>query len=370
MGRTRRRHFLARAKDEALFACDLYNERRREPNLEAFVVHMQIAWLNLLTAIFERDGVDYYYRKGRRFVLVDGERKCWDVTKCIKTYIAAEGDPVRTNLLFFIGLRNKIEHRFNAKQRRALGLAVAGRAQSLIANFESALVTEFGQDESLADELRFPIFLSSLTSEALDAVKALRSALPRAVTQYITDYDRGLSAATLEDQAYEFRVLLIPMKAPKSKADASITFVDERNLTAEQRQELAKMTVIVRDRFTEVGGTGRHLAGQVVTQVKAVVPTFKPHNHTDAWRFYGVRPPSRSEFPERTTTKFCVYERAFKQYTYTDAWIAFLKNELAAEDPMDVLQRWHAGPSEAVAAAGELPALPAAAEANAVPGGA
>jgi len=319
---------------------------------------MQVAWLNLLTAIFERDGVDYYYRKGRRFLIVDGERKCWDVTKCIKEYLTTESDPVRTNLLFFVGLRNKIEHRFNAKARRALGLAVAGRAQSLIANFERVLVKEFGKDESLSDELRFPIFLSSLTSEALDAVKALRASLPRSVTQYITDYDRGLSAETREDQAYEFRVLLIPIKAPKTKADASITYVDERNLTAEQRAELEQMTVIVRDRFTEVGGSGRHLAGQVVAQIRPVVPTFQPHNHTDAWRYYGIRPPSKSEFPERTTTKYCVYERAFKQYTYTDAWIAFLKVELAADDPVSVLQRWHAGPPEAAPAAAEAHAAP------------
>jgi hypothetical protein len=66
-----------------------------------------------------------------------------------------------------------------------------------------------------------------------------------------------------------------------------------------------------------------------------------------------------SKRPERTTTKYCVYERAFKQYTYTDAWIAFLKAELAADDPVS-LQRWHAGPPQAVPAGAEARVAPVA----------
>ena len=113
MGRNRSRHYLGRAKDEALFACGLYDERRCEPNLEAFVMHMQVAWLNLLTAIFERDHIDYYYRRGRRYEMVDGERKCWDITRCVKQYFKTVSDPVQQNLLFYgtkssIGSRPKL----------------------------------------------------------------------------------------------------------------------------------------------------------------------------------------------------------------------------------------------------------------------
>jgi hypothetical protein len=343
VGKIRSGHFLNRAKDEALFACDLYNERRREPNLEAFVVHMQIAWLNLLMAIFERDGIDYYYRNGRRFVMVDGERKTWDVTRSVNEYFRGENDPCRHNLLFFVGLRNKIEHRLTAKARRALGVLVAGRAQSFIANLERVLVKEFGAAHSLADELRFPIFLSSLTTDAVDALKAIRGALPHSVTRYISDYDRELTPETRDDQAYEFRVMLIPLKAPKTLADAAITYVDERNLTAEQRTELEKMTVIVRERFTEVAGSGRHVPSQVVQLVKVRVPGFLQHNHTDAWRFFNVRPMYKSTYPERTTAKYCVYDVAFRQYVYTDAWVEKLIGELTEGDPAAVMATWHNG---------------------------
>ena len=47
------------SKDEALLAVDLYNQSKRPRRLEAFFVHMHLAWLYLLHARFRRDGVDY-----------------------------------------------------------------------------------------------------------------------------------------------------------------------------------------------------------------------------------------------------------------------------------------------------------------------
>lgn len=81
------RHYLTAAKEEALLACDLYNERRRPRNLEAFLVHMSIAWTNLLQAMCERNKVDYYYRQktNGRFVLVEGEKKAGSCRKCLNT---------------------------------------------------------------------------------------------------------------------------------------------------------------------------------------------------------------------------------------------------------------------------------------------
>jgi hypothetical protein len=41
-------HKLQASKQEALLAVDLYNRSGESRRLEAFVVHMQIAWLYLL----------------------------------------------------------------------------------------------------------------------------------------------------------------------------------------------------------------------------------------------------------------------------------------------------------------------------------
>ena len=52
----------------------------------------------------------YHKKKNGRYEIVDGERKAWDLSTCIKKY-GNLSDPVYKNLDLFIKLRNKIEHR-------------------------------------------------------------------------------------------------------------------------------------------------------------------------------------------------------------------------------------------------------------------
>lgn len=317
-----------RAKDEALFACDLYNARGREPYIDAFIVHMQLAWSNLLAAVFERDNAP-----------ADPEM---DLEALSARYFGAGSDPIERNLRFFIGLRELIELRFSARVRRSLGQFVAGRAQSLIANFERVLVREFGANDSLAEDLRFPLYLAAFSPDAGEVMKTVRSHIPKAILRYVSGFDDALPRDTRDDQSYEFRALLVPVKSPQTDGGAAITFVDERTLTDEQRAVLDKVTVIVRDRLTEVVGAERFRVGQVVAQVRKVVPSFAIANHTDAWRYFKVRPKGGDPYPERTELRYCVYDVAFKAYTYTQAWVDKLIAELTAGDPHEVLARWQA----------------------------
>jgi hypothetical protein len=208
--RARYKHFIEAAKDEALLACDLYNERRRSRNLEAFFVHMCIAWNNLLQAVFERDDVCYFYREadGRRFKRVDGEKKSWDLQQAISRYITDTKNPVRCNVEFFIGLRNKVEHRLDETQQRAVADLVAGKSQSLVRNFEAVLVAEFGSKESLAEQLQLPLFVTSLTDDAVKAIKSIRARIPKGVVSYIEQFDATIGDEVAGDPTYEFRVIL------------------------------------------------------------------------------------------------------------------------------------------------------------------
>ena len=64
---------------------DLYNRSGESRRIEAFALHMQIAWLYLLQARFERDGIDFYYRDSRgRRKKIDGDLMTWDLARCIK----------------------------------------------------------------------------------------------------------------------------------------------------------------------------------------------------------------------------------------------------------------------------------------------
>jgi hypothetical protein len=86
--------------------------------------------------------------------------------------LPATNDPVRINLELFIALRNKVEHRYE----HALRAAAGGRAHAFVINFEQELVANFGSEHSLADQLRFPLFVESITApERKDTIKATRA---------------------------------------------------------------------------------------------------------------------------------------------------------------------------------------------------
>jgi hypothetical protein len=56
------------------------------------------------------------------------------------------------------------------------------------------------------------------------------------------------------------------------------------------------------------------------------------HQHTCAWRYFGVRPPSEADDPTKTQQEYCVYDGAHGDYLYTDAWARLLVREFSQKD--------------------------------------
>ena len=100
--------------DSALLAVEVYNKPRTSFRSEAFITLMIIAWTRLFLAYFNTTSIGnkFYYKEknSNRYQVKNGERRAWELKTCIKKYgklsVAA-----KKNLLFFISLRNKIEHR-------------------------------------------------------------------------------------------------------------------------------------------------------------------------------------------------------------------------------------------------------------------
>ena len=341
MARLRRHiHYVRIAREEALLACDLYNQRRHARNLEACIVHMSIAWLNLFHAVCIRDGIDYYYRKGRRIERIDGEPRTWDLAKCLRYFISDPQSPVRANTEFFIKFRNRIEHRFTQRQLASLEALVAGKVQALFLNFERMLVDEFGKAESLREALRFPIFLTSLTDDAVDAVKRVYSQVPKSAKTFIEQFEATLNDAMLSNAAYDFRILLVPKASSKARADLAVEFIDKSKLTIEELKAVESATVIIRDRHVEAANLDRMKAGEVVQKVRGVYQAFSiQRDHVIAWKHFRIRPATKSADPMKTDARYCVYDRAHKDYLYSEAWVEKLKAELAS-DPAQKIESW------------------------------
>jgi hypothetical protein len=331
------RHTLNEAKRLAVKAVDEYN--CSTGHYGDFIGTMVRAWLYLLQAEFQRDKIDYGYKEqDGKPILIEGEPKLWDVLRSAKERFPATNDPVRINLELFIALRNKVEHRYE----HALKAAAGGRAHALVINFEQELVEQFGVGHSLADRLRFPLFVESITApERKDTIKAARAL--RAAQTVLAKFDAGLDSAVLDDQRYDFRVRLVPMLGPKSAADAAMEFVKLDELTDEERRVMIEAgrsgKVITKVKKVPVSSAGCMLPKRVVSEVQKRVPfDFNMGLHTRLWKHFKLHP-ARWVAPEggETVSEFCIPNEPTRQYIYTPEWVDKIIKEIGTPERFEAL---------------------------------
>lgn len=320
------------AIEEAILAVDLYNQPTRSRRLEGFFVHMHIAWLYLLQAKLKRDGVDFRYRlPNGRFDKVDGEPRTWDLAKCVdETY--SPDTAIHKNLKFTIGLRNKIEHRYE----EVIAAVTAGYAQAQLLNFEEELTRIFGDKYSLGNELRFPIFVGNITGIGAATAQELRDELPRPARDFIARFEQNLDDAIINDQRYEFRLNLVPQTGAKTAADRALRFVRLDDLSEEDRKTMERLgktgQVIVREQTRDVVGADKLRPSQVVEAVNGRIKyNFNMNHFVTGWKQTKCRPSAQDPHPERTINKYCVYDKPHRDYVYKQAFVDKLVREASTE---------------------------------------
>ena len=120
---------------------------------------------------------------------------------------------------------------------------------------------------------------------------------------YVQDYDAALDPEIAGDDAYDFRVYLIPKLGPKTEADIAMTFVRLEELAPEQRDEVEKAMMIIREKQVPISNLDALLPGQVVERVReALNIKFTQTDHTRCWQHYEAlslgccpQPQSRSQ---------------------------------------------------------------------------
>ncbi|MBY0443043.1 MAG: DUF3644 domain-containing protein [Mycobacteriaceae bacterium] len=296
---------------------------------------MHLAWLYLLHAEFQRHHVDYrYWQKNKPHLLerVDGEPKLWELAKCV-TEKWPDQTAVRANIEFFIALRNKIEHRFTRFQQE-LALAVGGRSQALLLNFEEELISQFGVDSSLATKLRFPVFIGSFTREGQHALERLNARLPGELKRFIAQSVRSLPDEVRDDDKYDLRLRVFLELVKNPATGLPIRFVRAADMT-EQQKELLRDTglVIVREQQRDVSNHGWLKPKQVVEAVASQIRfKFTMGHFIKAWKTESVRPPRDSVHPERTTEQYCRYDEPHRDYMYSQAYVDHLIQKLQTGD--------------------------------------
>lgn len=313
------RHTLDEARRQALVAIDFYNRPADRRSFSDFIVHVHLAWQNLTHADRMRRKLEIYYRESgghRRFKRnADGSKKTWDLTQCLR-HEFKDGDPIRVNIEFFIGLRNHVEHRF----QDAILMVTAAEAHACIINFESELVRRFGQVETLGSELKFPVFVQSLSPTRYEEQRDLRKGLPSTVATFITDFQVNIDDSVRSDERFAYRLLLLPIKGPKTDADMALNFVRQDDLTEDDLQALLgkEGSVIFAEKYREAVHGNEMLPKAAASAVQARIPfCFGVDDFTrlrKQWQIGPVKSGSREQLPKSDGS--CVYSPAFSQFVY------------------------------------------------------
>jgi hypothetical protein len=328
-----------KARESALLALQVYNNPTTVFKTEAYSVLMVLAWTALLHAVFERDGVTYFYEDEEGAPrLVDGDRKAWELATCIARYWKGMDGAVQRNLHFFIRLRNKVEHRYVP----ALDETIAGECQSLLLNFDELLTKEFGQYFAIRDSLAVPLQTGTVKTDGqAAALRKAQAAAFKEVKGFVDSYRAGLTDTVLEDPRYCLRVYLVPKVGNhRSSSDVAMEFVRPDPDHPEEYAELQRMIGIVRDRQVRVANDGLHSPKSVVREVERKLGRrFTTHHHMLAWKRYSARPTGKAtkENAGRCKADWCVPDTRHGDYSYTDKWVTFLVEKLTDIDEYNAL---------------------------------
>lgn len=316
--------------DCALLAVEIYNKPRAPFRVESFITHMIMAWTRLLQANFNLTiGETFFYKeKNGRYKLIDCDRKAWDLKTCISKY-GNLTEPVKTNLEFFIKLRNKIEHRIIDKDE--IGIIIFGECQSLLYNFENELIKLFGNDYALNESLAYSLQFSRLrTSKQKEASKQLFSSEYKEIRDFIHKFRDGLKEDIFSAQEFSIKLIQVPKIVNAGRHDLAVEFVNWDSNLDDDLEKFDKLTTIIKDRVikTEAINPSKLKQGKVVSEIKEkCIIKFSHTDHKYIQAIFSIRP--YKEFckepnPFETNKKYCHYDEAHNDYLYQECWIDFL----------------------------------------------
>ncbi len=324
---------LTKARESALLAVETYNRPGTVFRSGGFIVFMVIAWTALFHSIFLRAGTKPFYyvtKKGRyvRYEKLDGENKAWELAECVRQFYKDKNPAERKNLEFFIGLRNKIEHR-NMPQ---LDDQIFGECQALLLNFEALLEKEYSDRYSLNESLAVSLQFSTITPQGkARAIRQLQTKTYRSVQEYVRRFRSSLSAEIERSMEYSYKVFLVPKTGNHANSsDLAVEFINVNSLDEAARQAIERAISLLKTRETEVANPGKMKPGDVAQKVQEHLGVhFGTNDHTRCWKHFGVRPPTTSNDPTRCEVQYCHYDVPHKDYVYTDEWVERLTKTLS-----------------------------------------
>ena len=189
-------------------------------------------------------------------------------------------------------------------------------------------------------------FTGIVPAEKKQAAKRLASATVKGVRDYVETYRAGLPSTTLNSTKYSFNVFLVPkVVGRESLSDVAVEFVKVDETSSDELKMVEGLNVLIKEKHVPIANLDLSKPTMVVSRVQAELPyKFTVNGHTAAWKHFSIRPASGSQKPEATTSNYCVYDRAHKDYLYTKAWIQKLIQETRICRELPTGSRSYSGP--------------------------
>lgn len=321
---------IQKARESALLAVETYNRPTASFRSGAYVVLMIIGWTSLFHAIFFRKKIRPFYRKknSRRYEKIDGEPKRWELKECLACYYENNNPPARSNLEFFIGLRNKIEH-WSLLQ---IDQSIFGECQAMLLNFENLLISEFGERYAIRAGLSFALQFSRVPSkEHLGTNTNLQQKVFKKIKNYVDSFRSSLSTEIQSSLEYSFKVYLIPKIGNHASKDAiAVEWVKYDPSNPDEMKKYERVLAMIKPKEVRVTNLGLLKPSKVVAEVsKGISEKFTMYDHQLCFKYFRVRPSKGATDPSACNNLYCQYDDLHKDYGYKPEWVNFLIEKLS-----------------------------------------
>ena len=217
---------LAKAREAALSAIQIFNSPQIFFKSETFIVLMVIAWTYMLHAYYRSKCIEYRYYKqnGKRRSFQRTKHKSyryWGLEDCLKCDESPIDPDTTNNLLFLIGLRHEIEHQMT----RSLDNYLSGRYQACALNFNRYIKELFGDKYGIDEHLSFSIQFMKLSEEQILGSEPEMD-IPNHLQTYIAEFDANLTEDQRDSENYVIRVMFRSKLVNRlGQADRIIEFI-------------------------------------------------------------------------------------------------------------------------------------------------
>ena len=292
---------LIRSREAMILAVQSFNSPSLKFKTEVFSVLAIIAWTYLLHEFFN---------KKKNIPILKKNGKTISLTEMIHHTDSPLPNGVKNNLKTIIKIRNEVEHQMLATGEK-IWFSIY---QACCLNFEKMICDLFDKKFSLQKELFFALQFAKIGFEQISETH--QHIIPDHIVALDKNIQQGITAEEQLDPDYKFQIVYTLDNLSENKLP--VRFVDPKSA---QGKEISNVLV----KYVSSDTMYIYKPMSIVEEVnKEVKEKFTMHNHTQAWKLYKIRGSEK-----KVNKKYCTYNQAHKDYTYSKKWIEFLVKEIA-----------------------------------------